>query len=192
MGCTGGCGACTGTEKDVFRQAVGRLLETHIREVGEAVCQPCPRRFFPEVRYEHSKLGPDLAVLEDEQLAIVEVSSERVHFENTVLGGRGQLDRDIDEIVVERAEQLERKIRRSAPASSTTTNPPRPTRRAYLAGALSARRFPPRPPLGGAYPRCGPPRRASSRSEHRTPHHHQRGGLGARHGRNRTRPRHIH
>lgn len=107
------------SERDNLSSALGHLVEAHCYEVAE----PCFSNdeaglLFPEISYrkvvggERRRLdSPDLAIFEEPAAAFVEIGIDRPNMLETII--RGDLtcfDRDVEESILHRADQLSWKI----------------------------------------------------------------------------------
>lgn len=110
----------TQSERESLGEALGHLVEAHCFEAAEPVFAAADPAavLFPEVRYrkvvddERRRLdGPDAAIFEGAAAAFVEIGIDRPNVLETIV--RGELtsfDRDVEEILLPRADQLNRKI----------------------------------------------------------------------------------
>ena len=106
-------------ERGNLGEAYGHLVEAHCLEVAE----PCfagaaDAQLFDEKRYtnvvdgqKHQNDGPDVVVSEEPDVAFVEIGIDRPNMLETIVrGDLASFDKDVEEILLHRAEQLDRKI----------------------------------------------------------------------------------
>jgi hypothetical protein len=109
----------TEQERQQLGEAYGHLFEAHCLEVAEPWFSSAPDAlFFGEKRYskvvdgdKQAKDGPDLVVFEGSDAVFIEIGIDRPNMLETVVrGDLESFDKDVQEILLHRAEQLDRKI----------------------------------------------------------------------------------